>query len=99
MRRTGRAAVQVDEGTNPSNGWRRRLEDITPGKVEVETRGYEGAHGKAPRGRGMWAFHPNFNVDGLNAEIVWVSGLYRDAKRDAKRIAAGRGWPSIAVLS
>lgn len=50
--------------------------------IEVETSGYEFAHGKKPRGRGGWAFAVDGNDD-LDA-LLWTQGTYGEAVREAK---------------
>jgi hypothetical protein len=62
--------------------------------VVVAVNRYEGSHGRRPSGRGMWAFAFG-NPDG---SIVWVSGSYSEAKREAVRLAAERGEYTVFVL-
>jgi hypothetical protein len=64
---------------------------------QFKTHEYEFAHGKKPRGRGMWAFVPANYVWGDDMPedaIAWANGTYTDAKREvAKR------YPKIHVWS
>ena len=65
--------------------------------VEFITTDFELAHGHKPAGRGSWAFAPtNFPTD---ADIIWVNGLYSEAKKTALAIAQQRGFETIYVLS
>ena len=67
-------------------------------KPRVETERYTFTHGHAPRGHGSWAFHPNFNVDSLSTEILWVhNASYSEAKKKAQEHFAGQF--SVNVLS
>lgn len=68
-------------------------------KVRVDTTHFEFAHAKKPSGRGGWAFAADPEVDANDQTIIWVSGLYSEAKRQAVKIAAERGWDYLAVLS
>lgn len=65
--------------------------------LEVETRQYELAHGKMPRGRGSWAFFfdGRTNVD----DAFWHNGLYREACQMAKAYARAKGYSRIEVGS
>lgn len=67
--------------------------------ITVSTTQYEFAHGKMPRGRGMWAFF----FDGrTNVEDAFWSNpnqLYSQALNDAKRYAAAKGYSRIEVGS
>lgn len=69
-------------------------------KTRVETTVYVFAHGKAPRGRGSWAFclvNPN-RADYL-AHVLWKNDMtYGQAKRSALNDVAGR-LPTIWVCS
>jgi hypothetical protein len=64
------------------------------------TRDYEFAHGKKPRGDGWWAFVPADYVwkgDMPSDGIAWVGGTFSEAKREvAKRHPAIDVW---SVLS
>lgn len=59
--------------------------------VEFITTDFVTAHGRRPAGRGGWAFglvrHPN------DAETLWYTGLYSEAKKQAphraRQLAAG----------
>jgi hypothetical protein len=52
--------------------------------IEVNTRDYQFAHGKSPRGRGYWAFR--FDND---PEAYWSKPdqLYSEALREARTLA------------
>jgi hypothetical protein len=52
--------------------------------TELKTNEYVFAHGKAPRGRGCWAFKP---VGGTDEAIVWLTGTLTECR---KQLPAGR---------
>lgn len=67
---------------------------IRPSQVQVITTPYEFAHGRAPKGRGAWAF------EGCDlGELYWFNGLYSDARREAKKHFAALGVTHISVAS
>ncbi len=69
-------------------------------RVEFNTNVFEASHGRAPRGRGSWAFAETRHAEG--AAIIWASGTYAEAKRQAiaKVKAMGvRGEIELFVLS
>jgi hypothetical protein len=69
-------------------------------KTEILTHRYQFAHGRAPRGFGSWAFHPNFNVDATSPEILWVNqSTYGDAKKKAIAHFSVLGIPAVHALS
>jgi hypothetical protein len=68
-------------------------------KSHIETRQYEFAHGRKPRGTGHWAFHPNFGVDSCSPEIFWFAGSWGDAKRAAAAHFGAQGKPVAFALS
>lgn len=59
--------------------------------MRVETGEYEASHGKAPRGRGSWAF--TFGVNGGVESDIWYAaiGAYSGALKIAKAEARRRG--------
>ena len=71
---------------------------IPKSSVNVTDAGYQFATGKAPRGRGRWAFDL---TSGPSAEpgTFWYVGHYSDAKRAAVAFAAARGFYSVEVAS
>lgn len=69
-------------------------------RIELETREYQFAHGKKPRGTGLWAFkilntYPSatFKLDGL----FWFNGTLSEAKLDLKKKIATAG-PETAIV-
>lgn len=66
--------------------------------VTISTSAYEFSHGRRPRGYGSWAFADRPDVDPLDEAIVWVVGTYRDASREARRVARERGVDVLVVL-
>ena len=68
-------------------------------KVEVNSDGFQFAHGRKPSGRGGWAFHPDFDVDPSSSEIIWANGTFTEARREAIKLAKARGWDYLSVLS
>jgi hypothetical protein len=68
-------------------------------KIEFNTREYEFSHGKAPRGRGSWAF---FFSRSMNvADAFWTPGntTYGEAKKLARAEALRRGATPVIVGS
>lgn len=82
-----------------SNGSKLKKGKIMARKVEFDSAGFQFAHGRLPRGRGGWLFHPDFDVDPLDKSIISAQGTFAEAKREAARIAQERGWFRLAVLS
>lgn len=77
------------------------IEESTPANeedpvgVDVNTNEYELAHGKLPHGEGNWAFYFGSDRD----DPQFFSGMYRDARKQAARIAFSEGFESITVGS
>lgn len=71
-------------------------------QIEWLTSGYEFAHGKKPRGDGLWAFkvNPGCN-DTRYIEPILVAGTLSFAKESIKRILDERktGFARVEVLS
>ena len=65
--------------------------------VTFDTSAYEDSHGKAPRGRGSWAFSPDRNGDKPD-RIIWCNGTYADAKASARLKARVEGFDYLFVL-
>ena len=62
-------------------------------RITFDTAAYEASHGKAPRGRGSWAFGTRRNADACNEDECWFSpgGMtLAEAKKWAKAEAARR---------
>lgn len=57
----------------------------TKGKVEINTSEFQFAHGRKPRGKGLWAFYLPDDPD-----PAFFNGLYSEAARQAKVLAAER---------
>lgn len=70
--------------------------------VEFSTRGYEVSHGKAPSGRGSWAFCPvrkESAANYLDFTVMTVGGmLLKDAKKIAANHFAALGEGYIAIM-
>ena len=49
---------------------------------KFETRWFELAHGRKPRGYGNWAFKPEAPQEEVTEWIVWANGTYTEAKRE-----------------
>jgi hypothetical protein len=67
-------------------------------RVEVSTTAYQFAHGKAPRGRGYWAFE----FPGQHTNEPWSAPgeqSFSDAKRAAVAEARRRGVSFVKVAS
>ena len=68
-------------------------------KARVESAKYQFNHGHAPWGRGSWAFHPDFNLDVLSREILWVHGRkFGPAAQQAAEHFGKLGFDSVEVL-
>jgi hypothetical protein len=68
--------------------------------IEVETYHYEREHNKRPSGRGNWAFCTvDPRRDDYLDHVIWVSGLYTDARETARRRAASDGFAVLYVCS
>lgn len=66
--------------------------------VEFNTREYEFSHGRAPRGRGSWAFA--FTRNAPVSEVIWApSGTYAEAKKFAREKAKAAGVREVFVCS
>lgn len=75
-------------------------------KVTVDTKVFECAQGKAPRGRGGWAFSLGQDFDRVDelaedgkARVLWFSGTYAEAKKQAVQVARERGFDCLVVCS
>ena len=62
--------------------------------IRFETHEFEFAHGRKPRGRGLWAFE-------IGGETFWAKGsvLFSQAKLQAAREARQRRVEVVKVLS
>ena len=70
--------------------------------MEFYTDEYEFAHGRAPRGRGGWAFVPadKASLPNYLDYVFWApSGTYREAKAAAKAHFSALGVDAVAVCS
>lgn len=67
-------------------------------KVHVSTHEFEMAHGRKPRGTGLWWFHI---VDGYGQPVTDVefNGTYTEARKWAVGIAKQMGAVDVAVGS
>jgi hypothetical protein len=68
-------------------------------RVEVSTTAYQFAHGKAPRGRGYWAFEFPGQSPANGPWFVPGEQTYSDAKRAAVAEANRRGVCFVKVAS
>jgi hypothetical protein len=73
------------------------LKGINIMTVYVNTREYEFAHGKRPRGEGGWAFF--FNPRAEVGTACWFTGTYAEARKAAVAEAKRRGAPEVWVGS
>jgi len=67
--------------------------------MEIETRQFEFAHGKKPRGIGQWAFRFNGPNSKTTSEFAPGNLSYAEAKKWALRRAKEFGAYRITVLS
>ena len=66
--------------------------------IDFSTDEYEFAHGKKPRGEGMWAFFFDRRRR-PDADPVFFNGKYGDTKRQAIEHAKKNGFRSVSVGS
>jgi hypothetical protein len=59
--------------------------------VRVTTTKFTWSHGRQPRGRGLWAF-------AIGGQTRFISGTYREAKKQALAEARTKGVQEIFVL-
>lgn len=52
-------------------------------QVKVTTRQYENAHGRKPKGFGLWAFEIVDDSNGQVATTLWITANYGEAKKEA----------------
>jgi hypothetical protein len=67
--------------------------------VRVDTHGFQAAHGRAPRGRGTWAFGPDRNTDACSDAMFWFNGSFAEARAAAVAHFAARGVSTVHVQS
>ena len=75
-------------------------------KVQFSTTLYQCAHGKAPRGFGSWAFSLGQDYDLADElagdgqpRVLWFTGTYTAARKQAAAAARGRGFDRVLVCS
>jgi hypothetical protein len=72
---------------------------VSASSVEVSTVDFEFAHGRKPRGHGMWGFYFGFSRRNVVQEPVFFTASYAAAKRQAVAAAAARGFTHVEVGS
>lgn len=76
---------------------------MTTTQVSISTTAYVTAHGKAPRGRGSWAFCPadKWNRQDYLDHVEWINGskTYAEAAQIARERFAEKGIGSIVACS
>lgn len=62
------------------------VQTVAPHAVEFNTRKFEAAHGKQPRGTGSWAFCPRqfYDREDYLDHCTWYTGTYANAKKSAR---------------
>lgn len=65
--------------------------------MRVQTTNFEFAHGRKPRGFASWGFGPEKFSD--FEDIVFITGNFAEAKKQAQEAARQRGWKEIHVQS
>ena len=63
-------------------------------KAQVKTEQFEWAHGRKPRGYGMWAFELK---KGQESKMIFVTANYAEARANAQRQASDFGASIIVV--
>lgn len=70
--------------------------------ITIETHKFTTAHGRLPRGYGLWmfGFWPAFKYDPYNepAEKYSFTGKYSDAVKSARAYAVAKGFSLVEVL-
>lgn len=69
------------------------MKAINKNQVSVNTSEYRFSHGREPKGRGRWAFSylrdPDFASN--SGEVMWFTGTYAEARKQAIAEAAANG--------
>ena len=75
------------------------MKAINKNQVSINTSEYRFSHGREPKGRGCWAFSylrdPNFVSN--SGEVLWYTGTYAEARKQAIAEAASTGHSTIFV--
>ena len=66
-------------------------------KITVNTRNYQIAHGKSPRGFGQWGFY--MGEEKHDSIPIFFTGNYADAKKQAVKYARENGFSRVIVGS
>lgn len=61
----------------------------TAARQRIATERYQAVYRRTPQGHGLWAFW--LHGDAGEPELIFTSGLYREAAREARAIARQRG--------
>lgn len=69
------------------------MEAIKKNQVRVDTSEYRFSHGREPKGRGCWAFSYKRDPDfaSKSGEVLWFTGTYAEARKQAIATAAANG--------
>ena len=75
------------------------MEAIKKNQVRVDTSKYRFSHGRERKGRGRWAFSYKRDADfaSKSGEILWFTGTYAEARKQAIATAAANGQSIIFV--
>lgn len=75
------------------------MEAIKKNQVRVNTSEFQFSHGREPKGRGCWAFSYNRDPDfaSNSGEVMWFTGTYAEARKQAIAQAAAEGKSLIFV--
>lgn len=73
------------------------MEAIKKNQVRVDASEYRFSHGREPKGRGCWAFSYKRDPDfaSKSGEVMWFTGTYAEARKQAIAEAAANGQPVI----
>lgn len=73
------------------------MEAIKKNQVRVDTSEYRFSHSREPKGRGCWAFSYKRDPDfaSKSGEVLWFTGTYAEARKQAIATAAANGQPVI----
>lgn len=75
------------------------MKAIKKKQVRVDTSEYRFSHGREPKGRGSWAFSYKRDPDyaSKSGEVLWFTGTYAEARKQAIATAAANGQSAIFV--
>lgn len=75
------------------------MKAIKKNQVRLDTSEYRFSNGREPKGRGCWAFSFKRNPDfaSKSGELMWITGTFAEARKQAIAEAAANGQYVIFV--